>query len=292
MNVLAFDVGGTSIKYMVCDEFGNQISHKKNIRTAIYENSNKILDQIINIVLEEKLNYKLDGIAIATAGVVNSDGHIEYSGYTIPGYTGTPIKSEVERICGLPCVVLNDANAAALGEFWKGSYTSHDSIVYLTFGTGVGGGIILNGQLYSGKTGLAGEIGYMPVKGRYFQDIASATALVKKCKEITGQTVNGKQFFDELSHNEIYQTLLEEFVDNITEGILVFLYALNPAAVVLGGGIMEQPILLEKLELNVSKKIINERFNTSKLKLALLGNDAGMIGAVKYFLQKKENAND
>lgn len=291
MNILTFDIGGTSIKYMVCNEYGNPMSDKKNIKTEIYGNSNNILGQIIEIISEEKVKFDLDGVAIATAGVVNDLGHIEYAGYTIPGYTGTPIKSEVERICKLPCAVLNDANAAALGEFWKGSYAKTDSIVYLTIGTGIGGGIVINGSLYFGKTGIAGEIGYMPVKNQNFQDIASTTSLLKKCKEMTGLEVTGKEFFSDLSVNSDYQNILDDFADNLAEGIVIFLYSLNPTAVVLGGGIMEQSIMLELLKSHVNKKIIDSRFMSSELRLAILGNDAGMIGAVKYFMQK-ERYND
>ena len=147
--------------------------------------------------------YAIEGICISAARVVdNKKGEIIYSGPTIPKYTGTKLKEELEKEFSLPCEVENDVNCAGLGEYWKGAGKNSKSMVCITIGTGIGGSIILDGQLLNGIGYTAGEIGYMDVNGNYIQNIASSKYLVqkvqkeKKEKEGIEGKINGLNIFE------------------------------------------------------------------------------------------------
>lgn len=289
---LCFDIGGTFIKYSVFDQTGQSLRTVEKVATTIQANNNHILEQILSITEGVVRVIKINGIAISTAGVVDSQtGAISYSGYTIPGYTGTRLKEIVEATFNLPCAVINDVNAACYGEYWKG-FEGRDkpkSLVCLTIGTGVGGGIIIDEQLYTGSTDMAGEIGYLPLKKGLFQDLASTTALLESAKQIEGLTLTGEAFFKKLTtevDGSAYQMVLDNFIDSLAEGLLLMIYILNPETIVLGGGIMAQAgLLLPRLQTALEKQVIDQRFLTTHIKAASLGNNAGMLGALYHLLQ-------
>lgn len=290
MTYLCIDVGGTFIKYALFDKEGTQLVSTQKVATQIEEQDNHILKQILEIVAQAQQEQTLSGIAIATAGVVDSQtGGIRYSGYTIPNYTGTPIKREVEAASGVPCAVINDVNAACLGEYWKGfSKSEHpNSMVCLTIGTGVGGAVLIDGKLHAGATDMAGEIGYLPINGECFQDLASTTALLQKASEAIGYDMTGEQFFEKLSLGQepILQTVFEKFVSDLATGLVTIQYLLNPEVIVLGGGILAQShIILPALHEAMKQIAIDERFLSAEVKEASLGNNAGMLGALHYLL--------
>ena len=290
---LCFDIGGTFIKYSVLDQNGQTLQASQKVATALQETSNKILEQLESITREISEETSLAGIAISTAGVVDAQtGSISYSGYTIPGYTGTPLKQALEEQFRLPCAVINDVNAACYGEFWKGfpETGKPQSLVCLTIGTGVGGGMILEGELYSGYSGMAGEIGYLPLKEGLFQDLASTTALLKAAQAVEGLELTGEELFEKLTSdaNSAYHVVLDNFIESLAEGLLSIIYLLNPEMIVLGGGIMAQEeILLPKLTAALEKQVIDKRFLVAQIKAASLGNEAGMLGALYHLLQSR-----
>ena len=142
------------------------------------------MKKLVRNILDEYRNYEIKGICVSTAGVVNPEkGEIAYAGPTIPKYTGTKIKEELEKEFSISCEVENDVNCAGLGEYWKGAGKGSKSMVCLTIGTGVGGSVILDGKLLNGIGYTAGEIGYMDVNGSYIQNIASSRYLVEKVQK-------------------------------------------------------------------------------------------------------------
>lgn len=291
MKYLCFDIGGTFIKYGLFNAQGEALSATEKVATGVEETTNHILQQVLNIVEQVQQTESISGVAISTAGVVNAlDGSIRFAGPTIPGYTGTPLKEAVESVAHVPCAVINDVNAACLGEFWQ--YFSKQNVktlVCLTIGTGVGGAVIVNGQLHNGHTDMAGEIGYLPVNGQHFQNLASTTALLERIQALTGETLTGEQFFAKVSEDThpVYQQCLRAFVADLATGILSMIYLLNPEVIVIGGGIMAQEaIILPLLEEALKEQVIDERFLSAKIQAAALGNDAGMLGALYQLLQQ------
>lgn len=295
MKIIGIDIGGTTIKADLYDEFGTSLNHFKEIETIIdYDlGTNQILNQVCDLIGEYILNYSIDGVGISTAGVVNANtGEIIYAGYTIPGYIGVNFTSEIEKRFGLSTFVENDVNCAALGELWKGQAKDKKNVVMVTIGTGIGGSIIFNGQIVNGFNYTAGEVGYIPVGNSDWQSKASTTALIhlyQKKSLKTNQT--GRTFFTDLrSGDKVAEETFEIFVENLTKGLLTISYLLNPEILILGGGIMDsKDILLPEIQSSLAKNAMDNRFLPKKLVAATLGNEAGRIGAVKNFLDRISN---
>lgn len=295
MKIIGIDIGGTTIKADLYDDFGTSLNQFKEIETIIdYDlGTNQILNQVCDLIGEYILNYSIDGVGISTAGVVNANtGEIIYAGYTIPGYIGVNFTSEIEKRFGLSTFVENDVNCAALGELWKGQAKDKKNVVMVTIGTGIGGSIIVNGQIVNGFNYTAGEVGYIPVGNSDWQSKASTTALIhlyQKKSLKTNQT--GRTFFTDLSSGDkIAKETFEIFVENLTKGLLTISYLLNPEILILGGGILaKKDILLPEIQSFLAKNVMDNRFLPKNVVAATLGNEAGRIGAVKNFLDRISN---
>lgn len=295
MKIIGIDIGGTTIKADLYDDFGTSLNQFKEIETIIdYDlGTNQILNQVCDLIGEYILNYSIDGVGISTAGVVNANtGEIIYAGYTIPGYIGVNFTSEIEKRFGLSTFVENDVNCAALGELWKGQAKDKKNVVMVTIGTGIGGSIIVNGQIVNGFNYTAGEVGYIPVGNSDWQSKASTTALIhlyQKKSLKTNQT--GRTFFTDLSSGDkIAKETFEIFVENLTKGLLTISYLLNPEILILGGGILaKKDILLPEIQSSLAKNVMDYRFLPKNVVAATLGNEAGRIGAVKNFLDRISN---
>ena len=295
MKIIGIDIGGTTIKADLYDDFGTSLNQFKEIETIIdYDlGTNQILNQVCDLIGEYILNYSIDGVGISTAGVVNANtGEIIYAGYTIPGYIGVNFTSEIEKRFGLSTFVENDVNCAALGELWKGQAKDKKNVVMVTIGTGIGGSIIVNGQIVNGFNYTAGEVGYIPVGNSDWQSKASTTALIhlyQKKSLKTNQT--GRTFFTDLSSGDkVAKETFEIFVENLTKGLLTISYLLNPEILILGGGILaKKDILLPEIQSSLAKNAMDNRFLPNNVVSATLGNEAGRIGAVKNFLDRISN---
>lgn len=276
MNILCFDVGGTFIKYSLVSDIGNiEISSMPTRKTL---KDNFILEDIIKVIDEFCLKVKIDAIGIATAGVVdNKSGEVIFAGPTIPNYSNTKIKRIIEQKFKIKCFVENDVNAAAYGEYVYGNYDS--TMFCITFGTGVGGAFINDGELYTGFSKTAGEIGYIPFKNGYFQEFSSADYLVKLVSEKLNKEVDGKYIFDNAKKGDkVCLNSINKFIKNMSHGLLNIIYMLNPKHIVIGGGITGAGEFLEKKIIReVNKKLISKQFQTN-IKLAGLQNTAAIYG--------------
>ena len=299
MYYICIDIGGTSIKYGVLSEKG-EIFIDGTVSTKVTEKENFILSDVKKLVrniLDEYKNYEIKGICISTAGVVNPEkGEIAYAGPTIPKYTGTKIKEELEKEFSISCEVENDVNCAGLGEYWKGAGKGSKSMVCLTIGTGIGGSVILDGKLLNGIGYTAGEIGYMDVNGNYIQNIASSKYLVEKVqkekmeREGITDTITGVDIFELAKRgDEICIAGINEIISNLAVGVRNIIYLLNPEVIVIGGGITAQKEYLEeKIRKEVNDGMISDMFRKTRIELAQQGNQAGLLGALYNFLNKNK----
>ena len=299
MYYICIDIGGTSIKYGVLSEKG-EIFIDGTVSTKVTEKENFILSDVKKLVrniLDEYKNYEIKGICISTAGVVNPEkGEIAYAGPTIPKYTGTKIKEELEKEFSISCEVENDVNCAGLGEYWKGAGKGSKSMVCLTIGTGIGGSVILDGKLLNGIGYTAGEIGYMDVNGSYIQNIASSKYLVEKVqkekeeKEGITDAITGVDIFELAKKgDEICIAGIDEIISNLAVGVRNIIYLLNPEVIVIGGGITAQKEYLEeKIRKEVNDGMISDMFRKTRIELAQQGNQAGLLGALYNFLNKNK----
>ena len=299
MYYICIDIGGTSIKYGVLSDEG-EIFIDGTVSTKVTEKENFILSDVKKLVrniLDEYRNYEIKGICVSTAGVVNPEkGEIAYAGPTIPKYTGTKIKEELEKEFSISCEVENDVNCAGLGEYWKGAGKGSKSMVCLTIGTGIGGSVILDGKLLNGIGYTAGEIGYMDVNGSYIQNIASSKYLVEKVqkekeeKEGITDAITGIDIFELAKKgDEICIAGIDEIISNLAVGVRNIIYLLNPEVIVIGGGITAQKEYLEeKIRKEVNDGMISDMFRKTRIELAQQGNQAGLLGALYNFLNKNK----
>ena len=287
MNILAIDIGGTMIKYGLVSSDGEILSTDK-IETEAEKGLENILNKIDNIFKRYKENNPV-GIAVSGTGQINGIiGKVIGGNPIIPNWIGTNLVKILEEKYNLPAVLENDVNCVALGEKWIGAGKDLSNFICLTIGTGIGGGIILNNQLFRGENFVAGEFGHTLIKKGEFEQFASTTALIRLVKERTEKTLNGKEIFD-LEKKEIveYQEVISEWIENLTDGLSSIIYCFNPANIILGGGVIGQgEPLINRIKNSLFKKIGSQFKEKLNIIQAKLGNNAGMIGASYLLLEK------
>ena len=287
MNILAIDIGGTMIKYGLVSSDGEILSTDK-IETEAEKGLENILNKIDNIFKRYKENNPV-GIAVSGTGQINGIiGKVIGGNPIIPNWIGTNLVKILEEKYNLPIVLENDVNCVALGEKWIGAGKNLKNFICLTIGTGIGGGIILNNQLFRGENFVAGEFGHILIKKGEFEQFASTTALIRLVKERTEKTLNGKEIFD-LEKKEIveYQEVISEWIENLTDGLSSIIYCFNPANIILGGGVIGQgEPLINRIKNSLFKKIGSQFKEKLNITQAKLGNNAGMIGASYLLLEK------
>lgn len=297
MKVIGIDIGGTAVKYGLLTlegkllETGEFPTEAEKGVENLYGNICKVIDKY--------LSKEVSGIAVSGTGQIDGTvGKVIGGNPIIPGWIGTNLVEKLETKYGIPAVLENDVNCAALGEKWLGAGKGSDSFVCLTIGTGIGGGIVLDGDIFRGDTYVAGEFGHIQIekngeqclcgkKGCY-ERYASATALVRMVKEKIGKELNGKEIFElEKSGNIAIREVVDKWIDYFTDGLSTIVYIFNPSLIVIGGGVTKQgDYLLNRILKSLDSKLgINYKKNL-KIKFAELGNNAGMLGA-EYLLLKK-----
>lgn len=303
------DLGGTTVKIACFDRQGTMLS-KWEIPTLLENKGEKILPGIAASVLSyiKDNNISLDdvlGIGIGVPGSVDKDGVV--AGCDNLGWGRTDIQTTLKNLTGLPVAAGNDATVAALGECWKGSGNGCDNMVLITLGTGVGGGIILNGKPLHGTHGAAGEIGHMVLnrnetrvcgcgKRGCVEQYCSATGIVRMAKDYLAlnpddSTLRG---LENITCKDVFRAAAEK--DTVAKEVLEQVYAymgefianicavLNPRQIVIGGGVSKagKP-LIDGIKRHFARYIYHACIQT-EFKLASLGNDAGVYGAVKLIL--------
>lgn len=284
---ISIDIGGTAIKYGLIDENG-KILERLEMKTESWKGGKSILEKVVRIVKNYTGIMRIRGICISTAGMVDVEkGEIFYSAPLIPDYTGTRFKAVMEETFGIPCEVENDVNCAGLAESVSGAAKGSSSSLTLTVGTGIGGCIVIKGEVYHGFSNSAGEVGYMHMNGSDFQTLGATSILSRKVTERKRGTGNwnGKRIFAEAAHGDsICNQAIHEMADVLGMGIANICYVLNPEVVVLGGGVMAQEkVLKEKIWNAIDKYLVSGIAEHTILRFAEHGNDAGMLGAYYHF---------
>ncbi len=287
-SILTIDIGGTEIKSAIYDEQSNLLTAFANQRTAVTATDNGVSQQVLTICRQALAQQTIDGVAIASAGVVNPiSGEIIFAGPNIPDYTGTNLKKTVETSLSLPCTVENDVNAMALGEAWQGAAKDCPSALCLTLGTGLGGAVLIDGRLWHGDNFTAGEVGYIPLAdGRRLEQVASTSAMLQDYQQKTGDKIDGKTFFQRLNRGDRQaDAALDHMLATLAQGLLPAIYLLAPNAIIIGGGITAQKTIVEtRLTAAMADKLPAPRWMPKHIRCAGLGNRAGMVGALRCWL--------
>ena len=306
--VFAVDLGGTTVKMGLFDVDGN-VLEKWEIVTRKENGGEKILPDIAESILakmQEKSIAKDDvlGIGIGVPGPVDSKGTI-YKAANL-GWGVFNVSETLGKLTSLPVKTGNDANVAALGEMWKGGGQGYNSIVAVTLGTGVGGGVIIEGKLVAGSTGAGGEIGHIHVEDNEtiscgcgncgcLEQYTSATGITRLANERLAQDnkpsvlrdgeVSAKTVFDAVkAGDELAIEVAEIFGMYLGKGLAAVGAVVNPEAFVIGGGVSKAgEVLFDYIENNYMKYSFHGTRNV-KFRLATLGNDAGIYGAAKLIV--------
>lgn len=304
------DVGGTTIKMGLFQTDGILLD-KWEIPTDTSDQGANILHNIVSAVSQKMTEKNLtkemvEGIGVGIPGAVNEEGVVNKA--VNLGWGVVRVKAELERLSGMKVKVGNDANVAALGENWMGSGKGYESIVMVTLGTGIGGGIIIDGKILTGANGAAGEIGHMVVNPQEVQactcghhgcieQYASATGFARVARRTLaatdedsrlrafGDKVSAKNVFDCAKEGDkVAVEVVQQVCDMLGAALAKVGCVLNPDAFVIGGGVSKAgEILLEALQEAFQSQIFHASKNTP-IVLATLGNDAGIYGAVRMLL--------
>ncbi|MCR4991282.1 MAG: ROK family glucokinase [Lachnospiraceae bacterium] len=307
--VFGVDIGGTTVKLGLFDIEGELID-KWEIPTRTEENGKNILPDIAKSI-EEKISEKslekadIAGIGIGAPGPVDDNGFIHKAANL--GWGEFSIKETLEKITGLKVMAGNDANVAALGEMWKGGAKGYKDVVMVTLGTGVGGGIIVNGKMLNGYSGAGGEIGHIHVnddedescgcgnKG-CLEQYSSATGITRMGKKVLAscdtpsplrnEEVNAKTIFDAVKAGDEVASKIAEIYGRYLGGALASIACVvNPEVILLGGGVSKAgTVVIDYVRPYYEKNVFHGSRNTHFC-LATLGNDAGIYGAAKLVLE-------
>ncbi len=286
MRIAVVDIGGTCIKSGIWED--GEIREMKETDTNAGQGAVHVMQTVLDIL---RGYGDFQAVGISTAGQVDTDqGLILYANDNIPGYTGTKIKETVEAQFHVPAAVLNDVNSAASGEAAYGVGKGRKDFLCLTYGTGVGGAIILGGEVYSGSGYSAGEFGGIvthpedrdPDRDMFsgcYERYASTTALVRLVSSHFPEVKNGRDIFARIADKQIRE-LVDCWIMEIVYGLVTLTHIFNPSLIVLGGGIMEQEYVVQGVREKLKEQTMPS-FRQVEILQAKLGNTAGMLGAAK-----------
>ncbi|HPZ00588.1 MAG TPA: ROK family glucokinase [Clostridiales bacterium] len=307
---IGIDLGGTNIAAGVVDE-NHKIIASASVKANCPRPAEEIADSIAEVariaVKKAGISWQeVDSVGVGTPGAVNQDGVVENSANL--GFLNTPLKDMVKARLRKPAFIENDANCAALGEQIAGRGHGVPNFIFITLGTGIGGGIILDGKLLTGINGAAGEIGHMVIVkdgvpcncGRHgcFEKYASATALVRETKEAMEadayktslmwtisdnlDKVNGMTSFKAARQGDaLGLEVVDEYISYLAVGVTDLINIFQPDMVCIGGGISREGDFLIR---PLTEKVMAEQYaghakRRTEICAAVLGNDAGIIGA-------------
>ncbi len=305
------DIGGTTVKIGIFEE-SSKLIEKWEIPTVTADGGKQIVGDIAKSVLaklEANGIAKSDviGIGVGAPGAVDEEGYMPGGAVNL-GWKPFNMREAFEKeFDGIPVKGANDANVAAFGEMWQGGGRGHDDMVAVTLGTGVGGGIIINGKILAGSTGGGGEIGHIHIVddepdtcgcGGHgcLEQYASATGIVRLANRRLAKDdapsalregeLSAKAVFDAVkAGDKVAIEIAEQFGYYLGKGLAAVANVVNPQIFVIGGGVSKAgEILLSFIEPSF-KKYVFPACRGAKFALAQLGNDAGIVGAAGMILQ-------
>ncbi|MEC0090419.1 ROK family glucokinase [Paenibacillus macquariensis] len=306
------DLGGTAIKVGICDQEGNLLLTHEG-PTEVAKGVEVVIDNIVQYVRDivEKSPFSWDqlvGVGAGVAGFTNVREGIIVQAPNL-GFSDVPIRSLLEERLGKPVKIDNDANVAALGEAWSGAGRGLDNCVCYTLGTGVGGGVILDGKIYQGSSGMAGEVGHIAVvpdleaiqcgcgKKGCLETVSSATGIIRMAKDAvergdrttlsTVEVMNAKEVFDAAkAGDEVALRIVTRAAFYLGKSMAAVAAVLNPEVFIVGGGVAYAGDILFNEVREVFAKFTPEPLQRGVSILpAILGNKAGIVGAAGLLLR-------
>jgi glucokinase len=305
--VIGVDLGGTNLRTALMSPDGN-ILNKRKEPTHAADGWKKVVARLIdNIKGQQELAVRkgltVTAVGVGAPGVIQGDRGIVVKSPNFPDWNNLPIKDELEKALNLPVTIENDANAAALGEQWRGAGHGIRSMILMTLGTGVGGGIVLNDQIWQGADGMAGEIGHMTIipDGRRcgcgntgcLEMYASARGIVESYRD---RRAPASTSLNEITSEHIYEAARKGEADAVEVmhgmgrmlgiGIANLINIFNPEMIVIGGGVRDAwPLFIDATHDEIRKRAFEVPAARTEIVPSRLGDDAGTVGAAAAALQ-------
>jgi glucokinase len=307
---IGIDMGGTNIRLAFIDEGGVVVSARR-YGTFAQEGKDAVISRLSSaaseLIAEGGALGTVIGIGIGAPGLIEK-GVVHFSP-NLPGWKEVPLQRLLEEALGLPVVLENDANAVAYGEKSLGAGKGFDSLVCITLGTGVGGGIILDGKIWRGAFGMAGEVGHMVVEPEgercscgnrgCLETYASATGIIRMAREAvrrgdaSWETVNlTTEVLEGFARNgdKAAIHLFSEAGRYLGIGVASLLHMLNPEAVIIGGGVSRawdlfSPSMMDE----INRRCFREIVERTRIMPASLGDNAGILGAARLAFEKNRD---
>ncbi|MEK4461465.1 ROK family protein [Paenibacillus sp. FSL R7-0048] len=306
--VVGIDLGGTKIAAALFDSKGTVLK-RELMETAGARTAKEVVQRMIDMIRSVSEGRPLTGVGLASPGAVNSQDGIVIHGTNLPEWDNVPLKYWMELELGVEVKVVNDANAAAWGEYVRGAGKGADNMVYVTFSTGIGAGIVIDGKLLLGKNSFAGELGHNIIDpngtecscGRFgcWEVFASGTAIrdmalrsmesrpsmITELANINGEKITSRHVFEAMALNDpVAVEVIDRSIHYMALGLANAVHTFNPDRIVIGGGVSKAgdllfPALVEKTELFV----MDPYKGTFTIEPAALKDDVGLIGAAALF---------
>jgi glucokinase len=321
--ILGIDLGGTKILTAVANSQGKILSRDHSITPAkkgyeavirsILESAHRALEQA-NIAISA-----LSAIGVGAPGISNPETGILFTSPNLPGWRDVPLRDIMQKRLGRKTFLINDANAAALGELYFGAARGARNFIYITISTGIGGGIVIDGEIYRGAIGTAGEVGHMTIDDDgpicncgnrgCWETLASGTALAREAKHRIKEGVRTsilkyaegdvERVTAQVIHNAAEQgdSLAKELIARtgyyVGVGLANLINIFNPELIVIGGGLSNiGDMLLEPAFEVAGERAYKEAFQTVRFASAELGRNSGVLGAAAFAIREIKRGED
>jgi glucokinase len=291
LQVIGLDLGGTAIKLGRYTQDGTCLE-TLTVPTPQPATPDAVLTAMVAAIDQIDPDRQARAIGIGTPGPADAEGRIARVAINLEGWHDVPLASWVEAKTGLPTVLANDANCAGLGEAWLGAGREFQDLIMLTLGTGVGGAVILNGQLFVGRTGAAGELGLItldphgpPCNSGNRGSLEQHCSVQAVRREMGCEP--GKLAAQALMGDEATIAYWQLYGRRLGAGLASLIYVLTPEAIILGGGISAgADLFLPTVWQEIEKRVLPSSREGLQILVAKLGNQAGVAGAARLALQR------
>lgn len=290
MYYIVFDIGGTSIKYSIMNKDGEFIE-SDSVKTPL-QGEGKTQETLVDVINAYKIKYDIKGVAMSVPGGIDDDGYIHFMGQ-VTDLQDMYLNKYIKEHTGLNCIYDNDVNCVAMAEKYKGNAIDNKNFICITIGTGIGGGVFINNQLYRGHRGMAGEFGINilehrlskleDISKRTFSKLGSTYNLIDRVNKLKNSNLDGIQVFELANKDKEVQELIEDFYFSLAIGIYNIVYSFAPEKVLLGGGVSSREDLIENI--NKYLKLLNsEILDMVIIDTCKFQNNSGKIGALYKYL--------
>ncbi|HUI67974.1 MAG TPA: ROK family protein [Nitrospirota bacterium] len=309
--VIGVDLGGTNLRTAIVNSDGVILDKRKEATQAV-DGWMKVVARLIDNIKRQleigaQMGSKVFAVGVGAPGVILVDKGVVVKSPNFPDWNNLPLKAELEKALNIPVFIENDANAAALGEKWRGAGRNIRSMIHITLGTGVGGGIILDNKIWHGADGMAGEIGHMTLipDGRpctcgntgCLEMYASARGIVQSFREeLERQKLPAPETLKNVTSEKVYQAaregdaaarrVMKDMGRMLGIGIASLINIFNPERVVIGGGVKDAwPLFIGATHEEIMRRAFQVPAERTEIVPSSLGDDAGMIGAAAVALE-------